>query len=93
MIETFKLTHGLYDNIVRNKLLTFKTESKTRGHIYKLTKKSTNTSKFAHFFTNRIVNIWNSLPDLVVYSENTNSFKNRLDKHWQYMLYNTDIDL
>ena len=30
----------------------------------------------------RIVNIWNSLPENVVNSPNVNTFKNRLDKHW-----------
>jgi len=33
-----------------------------------------------YFFTNRIVNVWNSLPDTVVMSEMGNQFKNRLDK-------------
>ena len=34
-------------------------------------------------FSNRITNMWNSLPDSVVMAYNTvNQFKNRLDKHW-----------
>ena len=35
-----------------------------------------------HFFSNRIVAIWNSLPKIVVSAESTNIFKNRLDKFW-----------
>ena len=31
----------------------------------------------------RIVNIWNNLPENVVNSPNVNTFKNRLDKHWE----------
>jgi len=34
-------------------------------------------------FTNRIVNMWNSLPDNVILADNVNQFKNRLDKHWK----------
>ena len=34
-------------------------------------------------FTNRIVNMWNSLPDNVIFADNVNQFKNRLDKHWK----------
>ena len=33
-------------------------------------------------FTNRVVNIWNSLPNVVVHAESTNVFKIRLDKFW-----------
>ena len=36
-----------------------------------------------NFFTNRIVNMWNSLPNVVVvHAESTNIFKSRLDKFW-----------
>ena len=34
-------------------------------------------------FANRIVNIWNSLPNWVVSANSTNTFKNRLDKYWE----------
>jgi len=33
-----------------------------------------------HFFTNRVVSLWNSLPNIVVDSESINCFKSRLDK-------------
>lgn len=32
-----------------------------------------------HFFTNRVVNFWNALPDEIVNSKNVNEFKNKLD--------------
>ena len=34
-------------------------------------------------FTNRVVNIWNSLPNYVVSANTTNVFKNRKHKFWQ----------
>ena len=45
------------------------------------------------FFTNRVVNMWNSLPDSVVHAESTDVFKKRLDKFWsnQEMIYHGEI--
>ena len=34
-------------------------------------------------FSYRVINVWNSLPQHVVDAETLNSFKARLDKHWQ----------
>jgi len=34
------------------------------------------------FFTERVVNLWNSLPPLVVEAPSLNCFKTRLDKFW-----------
>jgi len=48
-----------------------------------------------YYFTGRIVNMWNSLPDAVVNSSAVNQFKNRLDRHWsrQEMMYNYKAEL
>jgi len=48
-----------------------------------------------YFFTNRIVNACNSLPDTVVMSETVNQFKNKLDKFWsnQDIIYNYKAEL
>jgi len=40
-----------------------------------------------YFFTERVVNLWNSLPSLVVDAPSLNCFKTRLDKFW----FNQDI--
>ena len=40
----------------------------TRGHKYKLYKKSSSASVRHYFFTERIVNVWNSLPDEIDFS-------------------------
>ena len=36
------------------------------------------------FFSNRVVNNWNSLPEDIVHSGNVNIFKARLDKFLNY---------
>ena len=35
------------------------------------------------FFTQRIVNSWNSLPKYVVNAKSVNSFKSELDNYWK----------
>ena len=47
-----------------------------------------------HFFIQRIVNLWNSLPTQVVHASSVNDFKNKLDAHWsnQEMGYNYQIN-
>ena len=34
------------------------------------------------FLSNRVVNIWNSLPNIIMSAESVNIFKSRLDKFW-----------
>ena len=36
------------------------------------------------FFTNRVVNIWNSLPNKVIESKSVDEFKTSLDDHWRH---------
>ena len=80
MIETFKYTHNI--NKVNPSPLPLEQNSTTRGHSYKLEKRRSNKSARQKFFTMRVVNNWNSLPENIVNAPNINTFKNRLDKHW-----------
>ena len=87
MIEVFKIAHNFYDPQTTDKLLKFHSDPKTRSNGYKIMKVTTNTTKFHHFFTNRITNTWNSLPTYVVSAETMNAFKNSLDKHFSKIMY------
>jgi len=84
MIETYKLLTGKYDQQVAL-MLTKKVTGKyfTRGNSNKLLVKRCRYKLRNNFFSNRIVNMWNSLPDYVVMSDTINTFKNRLDVHWK----------
>ena len=62
LIKVFKMTNGMYDEIIVNKLFSFANSDHTRGHCMKIVKKRTNTNMAQNFFTNRVVNAWNSLP-------------------------------
>jgi len=43
------------------------------------------------FFSARIVNIWNSLPNSVVEACAINAFKAHLDKFWQHQIVKFDF--
>ena len=75
LIETYKITHGIYDNESTETLFTYSDKTNLRGHKYKLEKIRTSKNTYSSFFTNRIVNTWNKLPDDVVNSCSLNSFK------------------
>ena len=80
LIEAFKYTHGLYG--VNSELLPKDTGNRTRGHKYKLAKRNCKLDIRKHFFSMRIVNIWNGLPASIVEAPSLNSFKSRLDHYF-----------
>jgi len=57
--------------------------------MFKLDKGRANYDLRKCYFTNRVVNAWNSLPETV------NTFKSRLDKFWQHqdMIYDFQAEL
>jgi len=57
--------------------------SVTRGNELGLKKFRVRYDLRKYSFTNRVVNIWNSLPNKVVFADSVNCFKSRLDKFWQ----------
>ena len=82
MIEAYKITNGIYDTeVVPN--LKFRENVSLRGHSKTLRKDRVNKRIRANSFTQRIVNIWNSLPECIVGAPSVSAFKNRLDKFWE----------
>ena len=82
MIYTYKLlTKQIYTD---HEILKLVDESSiTRGHKLKITKPKFKTNLRQKFFTNRVVEEWNKLPDQLVEAPSTNAFKNRFDKLWE----------
>jgi len=57
------------------------TDNRTRGHDLKLIKLTCSVDATKYYFTNRVVNVWNSLPSHIVSSSTLSTFKSRLEKH------------
>ena len=59
----------------------------TRGHRWKLVKEHSRCDARLYFFSVRVLNRWNSLPQSAVQVNTVNCFKNQLEK-----LKNTQMD-
>jgi len=48
-----------------------------------------------YYSTERIVNMWNSLPDAVVNSSKIDQFKNNQDRHWckEEIMFDYEVEL
>jgi ribonuclease P/MRP protein subunit RPP40 len=80
MIQYYKINKSI-DQVNWSNPPKVNNNSKTRGHNQKLQKQLIHVSvKRFYFFTNRIVNKWNSLTEEVVSSNNVNIFKNNFDR-------------
>ena len=73
MIEIYKILTGKYDVDVTPKVLTCC--STTNGNEFKIGKGRAKYDLRKYYFTNRVVNAWNSLPDHAVLSETINILK------------------
>ena len=84
MIETFKIITCIYNNEVTEGIFDLDPNTRTRGHSKKIKKKfcKINLRKFS--FTNRIVDLWNTLPQSVIDAMDVRQFEIRLDKYWEH---------
>uniref|UniRef100_A0A0E9XFC2 Uncharacterized protein n=1 Tax=Anguilla anguilla TaxID=7936 RepID=A0A0E9XFC2_ANGAN len=78
LIETFKFIKGI-NKVNYRKLFKLSSVNRTRGHTWKLAKGKFHTNVRKYFFTQRVVNVWNSLPGHVVEAETLGVFKAWLD--------------
>ena len=81
MIQVFKILNNI-DQIDKKSMFKMSTYEATRGHSQKIFKKRYRLKTRGHFFSNRIIDSWNQLPDYVVNAPSLNSFKSRLNKCW-----------
>lgn len=91
MIEVFKILSGMYDAQVVP-IIERNLDTRNRGNSLKLRVERCNYDVRKYSFCNRIVNVWNSLPDNVVKSSSLNVFKNNLDKHWKFEAFYYDFE-
>ena len=76
MIQVYKLLNNIDHCNLRLQATSYTT---TRGHSSKLQKPYARLDIRKYFFSCRIVNEWNNLPDNVVSAPTLNAFKNAID--------------
>ena len=83
------MVHAVYDLITTNSLLTKVSDSSItrRNNKFKLMKKRTYKNGYKHFFTNRIVDTWNNLPNHIADAKSINIFKNKIDSYFRDIIY------
>ena len=82
LLQVFKIVNG-FDGLSFDSFFEFSNVTSTRGHRFKLKSKRCRLDVRKYFFSQRVVNEWNSLPESVVMSTSVNSFKNSLDKFFR----------
>ena len=82
LIITFKIFNGLID-LPLDKFFTLAGSSVTRGHSLKLKVQFSRLSCRRFFFTNRVVEWWNRLPEECVSASSIGSFKLQLDRFFE----------
>ena len=81
VIDVYKYLNGIFT--FSHDMFNHDLYEGTRGHSLKLFKDWSKREVRRHFFSQRIVNLWNSLPDIIITAPSVNTLKNRLNKHWQ----------
>ena len=71
------------DKLDVNTFFKMSTDSRTRGHNFKIVKQQNRTKQRASVFSQRVINPWNSLPKGCVNSDSVNKFKSSLNDAWK----------
>ena len=81
MIKTYKIISGL-DDVNSSQLFARSIMDNLHGHSLKLYKEHFHKVICKEFFSQRVIDQWNELPEEVVKAKTLNSFKNSSDKYW-----------
>ena len=85
LIELFKMARGI-SSVPLETYFQLANESCTRGHRWKLVKAHSRCDFRLYFFSVRVLNRWNSLPQEAVEVTTVNSFKSHLEKLRNYQM-------
>jgi len=79
LIDVYKITRGI-SSVSFDTFFEFHQYGQTRGDLFKLMKMTASTNLRHHFFSERVINTWNSLDDRTVLSESLNIFNRNLER-------------
>jgi len=86
MIVVYNMMHGRIC-LRREEFFSDPPADFTRGHPLKVAKPRAHSRVRRNHLGIRAVDDWNSLPEVVVCAPSVDSFKRRLDDHWEDLLY------
>ncbi len=81
MLQVYKILHHEYD-LNSEQFFKSPSDNRTRGHSFKVFKERAESSTRRNFFTYRVTELWNELPEEVAAAPNIDTFKERLDNFW-----------
>ncbi len=92
MLQVYKILHHDYD--LDSEKFFKSPDGRTRGHSYKVFKERAESAIRRNFFSFRVTELWNELPEEVVVAPNIDTFKERLDNFWSNKdwLYNYEAE-
>ncbi len=79
LLEVFKIMHGLERLAPSDFFVLRDSGHGTRGHKYMIYKMNCHLNARKYFFSQRVVDEWNSLPNKAVDTNSVNGFKNQID--------------
>ena len=88
MIMTYQILHK-NTHVPDDLLPLHPPDDRTRGHSLKLRKDRVSKSVRRNFYSSRVINDWNLLPESVISAPTVNCFKSRLDRHWRDRRHDT----
>ena len=83
IINVFKIINNIFDSRVTQNFFQMDNTNRTRGHSQKIYKKRCRLDAKKHFFSYRVVDLWNSLPQHVINAETVYRFEIQLDTYWK----------
>ena len=89
LILVYKILNGMC-SVEPDEIFSPALHSITRGHEFKLFKPRVRLELRKRFFSNRVIDVWNSLSPETVSAGNINSFKSGLYKDLALKLYEFD---
>jgi len=81
MVETFKILNNI--DKVQHEYIFPISRIATMGHNQKIYNKNSRTNIRKYSFSQRIVDMWNSLTKQIIETKTVNTFKSQLNNHWQ----------
>jgi hypothetical protein len=80
IIYVYKMIHGVIDLVFNDFFEFYSSPYNLRRHNYCIVGSKCNSDERKNFFTNRVVGVWNSLPDSVVTATTVETFRQKLNE-------------